>query len=198
MRRLLYASASPYSAKIRMAAAHLGVPLQAEVVDTNAPSGPLAAANPLGKIPVLVEEDGRAIFDSRVIMRHLDRLGEGRLFAAHPDGGLQAQQLEALADGVADCLLAHVYERRFRPEEKVHQPWLDRQWAKSMRGLDALGANPPALDSAIDGGQIALRALLGYLALRFPGQWEAGREALLSWAEAFDRRHPALRELLPS
>ncbi|HEV7252604.1 MAG TPA: glutathione S-transferase family protein [Mesorhizobium sp.] len=198
MRRLLYAPASPYSAKVRMAAAHLGVPLQVEVVDTNAAGGPLSQANPLGKIPVLIEEDGRAIFDSRVILRHLDRLGEGRLFAARPDGGLAAQQLEALADGVADCLLAHVYERRFRPEEKIHQPWLDRQWAKSMRGLDALSADAPMLNGELDGGQIALRALIGYLALRFSGQWEAGREALLSWAADFDRRHPALRELLPS
>ena len=71
--------------------------------------------------------------------------------------------LEALADGLCDCLLAHVYERRFRPEEKLHQPWLDTQWRKVERALDLLNGGPPKLPKKITAGQIALRAALGYL-----------------------------------
>jgi glutathione S-transferase len=193
--RLLYAPASPYSAKVRMAAAFAGIPLEAEVTDTNAMPAALLNANPLGKIPVLIADDGGSVFDSRAIMRHLDRLAGGGLYPADAPG--DAERLEALADGMCDCLLAHVYERRMRPAEKVHEPWVERQWKKAMRALDALEASlpPPA---APDAGRIALRAALGYLALRFGGHWEEGRPGLLGWAERFDAAHPALAELLPA
>ena len=71
-------------------------------------------------------------------------------------------QLEAWADGICDCLLAHVYERRFHPEEKIHQPWLDKQWSKVERALDHLVKETLKLPKKTTGGHIALRACLGY------------------------------------
>jgi glutathione S-transferase len=90
-----------------------------------------------------------------------------------------------------------VYERRFRPEDKIHQPWLDKQWAKAERALDLLNANPPKMTKKATGGQIALRATLGYLALRFEGKWERGRSKLTRWAKRFDERFPELATLTP-
>lgn len=190
--RLLYAPASPYSAKVRMAAAHFGIALQAEVTDVESLPPALLEANPLGKIPVLITDEGEAVYDSRVIMRHLDRLGGRRLFPS-----LAAERLEALADGICDCLLAHVYERRLRPEEKVHTPWLERQWSKTVRGLAALERDPPEMDD-LDGGTIALRATLAYASLRFAGKWEADCPELINWAARFDGRYSALAGLVPA
>ena len=90
-------------------------------------------------------DDGEPIFDSRGITQYLNRQSGGKLFPRNAAKRLEAERLEALADGICDCLLAIVYERRFRPEEKVHQPWIDRQWAKAARGLDLLNASPPKL-----------------------------------------------------
>ena len=73
MPQLMYSPASPYSAKVRMAAAYAAIPLQTMVVDTNADPADLVAANPLGKIPTLVTDEGHAIFDSRVITQYLNR-----------------------------------------------------------------------------------------------------------------------------
>ena len=165
--KVLYAPASPYSAKVRMAAAYAGIALEAVIVDTNAQPAELIAANPLGKIPVLVADDGEAVYDSRAITQYLNRLSGNQLFPRNPAKRTEAERLEALADGIADCALAHVYERRSRPEEIVHQPWLDKQWGKVMRALDHLNANPPKLGKKTTAGQIALRATLGYLDLRF-------------------------------
>ena len=106
--------------------------------------------------------------------------------------------LEALADGICDCALAHVYERRNRPEEKVSQPWLDMQWRKIGRALDLVNANPPKLPKKITAGHIALRATLGYLALRFAGKWEKGRSRLVRWAARFDEKFPDLKACLPA
>ena len=134
MPKLLYAPASPYSAKVRMAAAYAGVPLEAVIVDTNQRPPELIKANPLGKIPTLLTDDGEAVFDSRAITQYLNRISGNALFPRNAAKRGEAERLEALADGICDCLLAHVYERRSRPEEKWHQPWLDKQWGKATRG----------------------------------------------------------------
>src|SRR5690606_26641922 len=108
------------------------------------------------------------------------------------------ERLEALADGICDCLLAIVYEKRFRPEEKIHQPWLDKQWSKVVRALDHLDGAVPRLTSKTDGGQIALRATLGYLDLRFGDRnWRRGGPELSRWTTRFDVRIPQFTELLP-
>lgn len=198
MLKLLYSPPSPYSAKVRMAAAYAGVTLEAVRTDTNNPGEELLRANPLGKIPVLITEDGGAVFDSTAILYYLDRVSKGALFPRNAAKRTDAERLEALSDGICDCLLAHVYERRFRPEEKIHQEWLDKQWTKVTRGLDALNDAPPKLPKKITAGQIALRACLGYLQLRFEGQWERGRPKLVRWIKKFDERFPELAERAPA
>ncbi|HEY6633268.1 MAG TPA: glutathione S-transferase family protein [Rhizobiaceae bacterium] len=198
MPKVFVSSASPYSCKVRMAAAYAGIPLDAVALDTSSPSPEFLAANPLGKIPVLVADDGETIFDSRAITQYLNRQSGNQLFPRNPARRTDAERLEALADGIADCALAHVYERRSRPEEIVHQPWLDKQWTKVERGLDALNAAPPKLGRKITGGHIALRAVLGYLELRFAGKWEKGRGKLKRWAARFDEKFPELKPLLPA
>ena len=198
MAKVLVSSASPYSCKVRMAAAYAGIPLQAVPVETADPPAELLKANPLGKIPVLIADDGETIFDSRAITQYLNRLSGNKLYPRNPAKRTDAERLEALADGIADCALAHVYERRSRPEEIVHQPWLDKQWDKVSRALDALNAEPPRLGRKINGGHIALRAVLGYLDLRFAGKWEKGRGKLKRWAARFDDKFPELKSLLPN
>ena len=197
MPKFLYAPSSPYSAKVRMAAHYVGFPAESVTVETGKDPMELLSANPLGKIPTLVLDDGPSVYDSRVITQYLNRVSGNKLFPRNPQKRLEAEQLEALADGICDCLLAHVYERRSRPEELVHQPWLDRQWEKATRGLDLLNANTPRLTTKLNGGQIAVAAMLNYLNLRFEGKWERGRPKLKRWMKRFQELHPELAALLP-
>jgi glutathione S-transferase len=197
MPKLLYAPASPYSAKVLMAASHVGIAIDLVETQTGPQPQALTSVNPLGKIPCLVTDDGDGIYDSRVIVLHLNRLSGGALFPRNADRRLDAERLEALADGVCDSLLAQVYEHRMRPPELVHQPWLDLQWSKVARALQRLEASPPALGRKIHAGHIALRACLGYLALRFAGRWEKDHRKLVRWAARFDSRFPELARLAP-
>jgi glutathione S-transferase len=196
--KLLYAPASPYSAKVRMSAAYTGIDLEAVVTNTGQQPEELVSANPLGKIPTLVLDDGRVVFDSRAITQYLNRESKNALFPRNADKRTEAEVLEALADGICDCALAIVYERRMRPEEKVHQDWIDGQWRKIARALDHLNANPPKLPKKITTGHIAVRAMLGYLSLRFAGEWERGRSRLTRWATRFDEKFPELKASIPS
>lgn len=173
-----------------MAATYAGIELELVKADTGTPSTELLKANPLGKIPVLIIEDGTTIADSTAILYYLDRVSKGGLFPRNATKRIEVEQLEALADGICDCLLAHVYERRFRREDQVSQEWLDKQWTRVTRALDALNEAPPKLPKKINAGQIAVRACLSYLQLRFEGQWERGRARLVRWAKKFDEKFP--------
>ena len=194
--KLLYAPASPYSAKVRMAARHLGIALEEQVVDTNAAPPELTGPNPLGKIPVLIRKDGGAVFDSRAIMLFLHRESGKKLYPKG-EAGTQAQVLEALCDGITDSLLSVVYERRFRPAEMVYQPWIDRQWDKVSRGLAYLEADLPDPEKSLHGGIFALAAMTGYLALRFEGLWEADHPKLAALPKRFAKAFNAYGKLAP-
>lgn len=198
MTRLLYSPASPYASKVRMAAAWLELPLETEAVTTTDEPGLLIDNNPLGKIPTLVFEDGSALFDSRAIMQEFDRMSGRRLYPRNAQKRMEAERLEALGDGICDTLLAQVYEHRFRPAEKVHQPWLDMQARKTARGLDWLNANAPRVTSKLTGGQFAVAAMLGYLDLRFPDlNWQRGRPKLKRFRDRFAAQFPDYETLKP-
>ena len=192
--KILYSPASPYSAKVRMAARYTGLPIDSEIVKTDDQPAVLVDNNPLGKIPVLLRDDGSSVFDSRAIMQFFDRASGGKLYPADSQTRTEAEVLEALADGITDCLIAHVYERRYRPEEKIHQPWLDKQWSKVSRGLGWLEANPVTFEHGLNGGHIALAALAGYLDLRFAGQWEALWPSHNAFIAEFEARFPVYAE----
>jgi glutathione S-transferase len=186
--KILYSPASPYSAKVRMAARHLGFEVTEVKTDTNAAPAELVDSNPLGKIPVLIRDGEPPIYDSVAIMHFLDRKSGGQLYPKKNEKRTEAEVLEALCDGVMDCLLAIVYERRSREEEKVHQPWIDKQWSKVMRALDYLEKNLPKTGKKLHGGHFALAAMISYLDLRFNGQWAEGRPELASWPDTFAKR----------
>lgn len=195
--KILYSPASPYSAKVRMAAKFAGIDAEAVLTDTNAAPAELVDNNPLGKIPTLITDEGQAIYDSRAIMQFLDRTGGKRLYPRNAVKRTDVEVMEALCDGICDCLLAIMYERRFRPVELVHQEWIDKQWGKAIRALDHLEANLPRITKAPNGGHLALAALIGYLGLRFSGQWERGRPKLKRWSTKFATSFPELDAMLP-
>jgi glutathione S-transferase len=195
--KLLYSSTSPYSAKVRMAAAYLDLGVESVAVNTNEEPAILIDNNPLGKIPVLLRDDAMPVYDSVAIMQFLNRQAKGKLYPRNAEKRTEVDVLEALCDGIIDCLIATIYEKRFRPEEKVHQPWIDKQWHKAIRGLDHLNANLPKTTKQLHGGHFALAALIGYLELRFSGQWEKGRGKLKNWPKRFEKLFPNFQAMKP-
>ncbi len=201
MMQLLAASASPFVRKVRVLLHETGQDGDFETVFVT--TGPMAtdaavaAANPVGKIPTLARDDGPAIYDSRVICRFLDaRAGAGM----YPEGRLwEVLTLEATADGIMDAAVLMVYERRFKPEEVQYGPWLDAQWAKVARALDAIESRWMGhLAGRLDMAQIAVGCALGYLDFRHADRnWRNGRDALAAWYAAFSERD-SMQATVPS
>jgi glutathione S-transferase len=174
-----------------------GLDDQVEVVDVA--TSPLetdpqaAAANPLGKIPALVRLDGPAIHDSRVITRYLDARADGRFY---PEARLwEVLTLEAIAEGIMEAALAMTYEARFRPEEIRYAPWVEGQWAKVARALDAVeGRWMSHLAGPLDMSHIALGCALGYLDFRHDARgWRVGHPALEAWYAKMAARDSMMR-----
>jgi glutathione S-transferase len=186
--------ASPFGRKVRIAISLLGLDDRIEVraTDLNDPADTIRVQNPLGKIPVLMLDDGTAYYDSRVILDYLDHLaGGGRIVPRPAPARFAALRLQALCDGILDACVLLVYEDRYRPADKQVQAWIDRQAGKVARGLAALEAAPPALDGTPHVGQIALACLLGYRDLRFGGTWRKDHPRLLEWHDEFAAGVPA-------
>src|SRR5690606_23892401 len=102
------------------------------------------------------------LFDSAVICEYLDaQAGGGKLIPAG-DARWPVLKLQALADGILEAAVLQVYERRFRTEDKVHQPWLDMQQSKVDGALDWLEANPPETGSHPNIGDVTLACALDY------------------------------------
>ena len=97
--------------------------------------------NPLGRVPTLVTDEGEKLMESGAILDYLDE-SAGADRALLPRSGperRQALNLMALATGAAEKGILQIYERVFRPEEKRHQPWLDRcrtQMGGSLSAID--------------------------------------------------------------
>lgn len=196
MSKLLVSLTSPYSSKVRMAATHSGYEFETVLTDTSKPNADLSSVNPLGKIPVLISDKDGAVFDSTVIMQYLNRETGGKLLPRAAAKRLEAERLEAIADGINDCAVAYIYEQRQRPETHVYQGWLDKQWGKVTKALDFLESGSPKLPAKIHSGHIALAAALGYLNLRFPG-WDRGRPKLKRYLKKFADKHAELATMLP-
>lgn len=193
--------ASPFCRKVKVVLHETGQ--VGDVALLPAAGHPIASAemptahNPLGKIPALIREDGPAIYDSRVICRFLnDRANAGLYPASHI---WETLTLEATADGIMDAAVLMVYEARCRPVAMQSHDWVEGQWEKIARTLDALETRWMShLTGPLDIGQIAVGCALGYLDFRHSDRtWRKTRSALDDWATRFSAR-PAMQITEPT
>jgi glutathione S-transferase len=191
---------SPFGRKVRMAISRLGLWDRIEMVkaDPMDANDVLRRDNPLGKIPTLITDDGKAVYDSRVILEYLDHLaGGGRLIPTTWPARVETLTLQAMADGVMDASILIVYEARHRPEALHHQPWLDYQRGKVVRGLTAF-AKQPADSAKFDVGTITAACMLGYLDVRKQVDWRPEFPALVQWLDQFRAKHPEFDATAPT
>lgn len=173
--KLFFSPTSPFVRKVLVVASELGLADRLErvpsVLSPTSPDAALSEANPLGKIPALVRDDGVALFDSRVISDYLESLKapeRAPLVPTTEPERSRVLRLEALADGVVDAGILIRYETALRPEDKRWSDWIDGQGRKVLQGLAVLEREVDTWPSALDRGQIAVVCAIGWLELRKP------------------------------
>jgi len=200
MLTLRASTTSPFVRKVRLAIAILGLAnqIKIEIADTLDPNDNVRQQNPLGKIPTLILEDGSTLFDSRTILEYLDdRAGGERIIPRAGAERFRALREQSLADGILDAGVLRVYEGRFRAAEKHEPKWIEHQAGKINRALDTFEKSPPAFDSTLHVGHIALACALGYLDFRFNGEWRKTHPRLVRWLDEFASKVPAFAETTP-
>lgn len=199
--KLIGSLTSPFVRKVRIVAAEkfieyefvLDVPWEA---NTRVPE-----YNPLGKVPVWVMEDGKTLFDSRVIVEYLESVSPvGHLLPKDARPRIAVKRWEALADGITDAA-ALVFVERKRPAHLQDPAWIQRQMGKVGAGLklmsEELGQQNWCTGEFFCLADIAVGCTLGYLTFRFPDlDWRRQHPNL---SELFDRlmQRPAFKDTVP-
>jgi len=197
--RLYVTPTSPYARKVRIALIEKGLPCDIEQVDLRDPEHAAKEQNPLGKVPVLVANDGTAIYDSTVILQYLELMHpQPALFPVDAKERIHALRLEALADGIMDATIAWVMEHR-RSKDCQDPALLHKQAGKVQSGLAYLQEKArtwtPATEAPLPLEQIAAAAAIGYVDLRAPELLVSCAD-LQRWYLAL-RSRPSLRETTP-
>jgi glutathione S-transferase len=190
----LYASpASPFARKVRIVLHEKRIEYEMIPVDVAPIDNAVVAINPLGKIPVLVLDDGTPVYDSSVIVEYLDTVTPvGRLIPEDARPRMLVKRWEALADGLMDAAVLLVVESR-RPPELQSDMSKARQHGKIGRALAQiahdLGDRAHCCGDAFTLADAAVGSALFYLDFRFPDlPWRADYPSLVRLAERLEKR----------
>lgn len=203
MKTLFYSKTSPFARKVLVTAIELGLADQitVEVAHPLRNADVVAKANPLGKVPCLVLEDGELVVDSPVICHRLMRMA-GDTGAALGQSAVSTaddvERVHAFADGIMDAAVALVMEK-LRPETQQSPLWKERWEMAVQRSLTYLESSETQKlnDSALTLAQIALACALGYLDFRLPAlNWRDAHPQLARWFLAISER-PSLQQTVP-
>jgi glutathione S-transferase len=200
--KLHWSPRSPFVRKVMVFAHETGLADRIECVRTVAAMTKghpgLMKDNPLSKIPTLVLDDGRPLYDSPVICEYLDHLHDGpKLFPEELGPRLTALRRQALGDGYLDLLIFWRNEV-MRPPAQQSQPHLLSQTERHAAVLDTLEADADALArDPLSIGQIAIGCALSYIDFRFAGDpWRDKHQRLAQWHAGFAAR-PSMRATEP-
>jgi len=190
--KLLYQTHSPYARKVLVAAYELG--LQESLTVVHHETSPtrrnedVFALNPLGKVPVLICDDGTVLFDSNVICEYLDGLHAGpALIPSQPEPRYRALKMQALAQGIADAGIAARWDSERRPAELRWPSMHDGQVQKVATACDYLERELGDAQHP-DIGDIALVTALSWVEFRQVYDFARGRPRLARWYAALSAR----------
>jgi len=205
----LYAShTSPYARKVRVVLIEKRLECELIPTDVSVPNNPSLEYNPLGKVPVLVLDDGTPVHDSAVITEYLDTVTPvGRLIPDDARPRMLVKRWEAIADGLLDAAVLLIMESR-RPESELSQAWIERQYGKIQRALDQmshdLGERNYCFGESFSLADAAVGSALYFLDFRFPNiAWRDHYPNLVHFAEkhqhrkSFEETQPPVSMALP-
>ena len=191
--KLLISPTSPFARKARILILEKG--LQCEF----APATPfdddpqVLAVNRLRKIPVLLPDNGAAIFDSPVICDFLDAMSDSpRFVPADAAQRAEVKTREALANGAMESIAAVIMAKRVAPEMSADPAWEKWLLNKANGAFAQFAQSPPAGDNWQDLGDVALFCALDFALFRRPDlDWRADHPKLAAWFDRVNARETA-------
>lgn len=189
---------SPFVRPVRIAIAEKGLDdrVTTEIVNPWEDPEDFLAANPAGRVPTLMTDDGMPIAEASLILRYLD------LIAPEPplvpdDDAEKTLATAALAIGATEAATAVIIGRKSSDgfDTDMVGSKRFRTMAHALRRLDA--SPPHDFSERVDLGNITAITALDYILFRFPDRdWLAELPTLKAWHERQQDR-PSLRATFP-
>lgn len=194
--KLRYSLGSPFARKTVIAAHVLGLIGRLELIDHGAdPDNTVRHINPLHKIPMLIADDGTAIYDSPVILEYLDELaGGGKIIPASGLARYRTLSRLALADGISDSGILIMNEMRHHEGEAISQKWIDLQRGKIKRALAAFENDLP---ESFDAAAMGLFCALMFLSTQ-DWDWRAHAPKAAAWYDHIKTAEPSILATEPA
>ncbi|MFN6563907.1 MAG: glutathione S-transferase family protein [Nostoc sp. ChiSLP01] len=191
VRTLYYTQRSPYARKVRIVLAEKQLPCELKETDINNKSREFLSLSPIGKVPVLVDENGLVFWDSTLIVEYLDETyPQPSFYPGERIERLCCRQGEELADSSIDNIVGLWYETRkgnqadsgtqAKYQSSIHRV-LDVFEQKLTNSAYLFNETLSAVDVAAISG-------LGYYSLRFGHDWQQEYPKLRQWFEVLHQR----------
>ena len=171
MLKLISATPSPFARKFRVALMENDVPFDILTVNPWNANERVHPHNPLGKIPVLLTDPGKPIYESSYILDWLQvHFPEPALLPNDKEKVLEAKYFQVVSDGICEAFVL-LFTERLRSNNKRSHLWENKQFEKIDRRMSAFEAMTPISSFCVGGiftlADIAVVSTVEYLALRF-------------------------------
>jgi glutathione S-transferase len=165
---------SPYVRRVAVSLQLLGLPFEHRSISVFSTFDQFQAINPVVKAPTLVCDNGVVLMDSSLIIDYAESLAApGRtLVPAGIDQRQRALRVTGLALAACEKSVQIIYERKLRPAEKLHQPWVARVTGQMLAACAELEAelvrSPLAADGAIDQAGVSTGVAWHFIQMMVP------------------------------
>ncbi len=191
--KLLYTKRSPFARKVRVIALEKSINLELVDEDLQNKSTRLLDANPLGKVPTLVLDNGTTVYDSPVICQYLDGLSDKALMIPKDlQARVEVLKWEAFADDLM-VVAINLYMEKVRHPSDFNQNFVTAQennlkaaYAYIEKHLDQL--------KNFNLAPVAVASAIGYIHFRLPHFKVQGK--LAQWFEVINQR-PSMQQTIP-
>ncbi|MGB3068189.1 MAG: glutathione S-transferase [Ottowia sp.] len=117
---------SPYVRRTAISLRLLGVDFHHHSLSVFSTYNEFKGINPVVKAPTLVLDDGTVLMDSTLIIDYVEHAAGRSLMSVVQDRRARETGLLGLALAACEKTVQIVYERKQRPAEKQHEPWMAR------------------------------------------------------------------------
>ena len=191
--KLLYTKRSPYARKVRVIALEKDIPLELIDEDLQKKSQRLLEANPLGKVPTLILDNGTTVFDSPVICQYLDGLHDKNpMIPREAQGRIEALKWEAFADDLMTAAI-NLYMEKVRHPDDFHKDFTANLGSNIHSAYRYIEKNLSQLKK-FDLASVAVASAIGYVHFRLPHLKVQG--AVSQWFEEISLR-PSMAQTIP-
>jgi glutathione S-transferase len=191
--KLLYTKRSPYARKVRVIALEKNIPLDLIDEDLQKKSQRLLEANPLGKVPTLILDNGTTVFDSVVICQYLDGLNDKSIMIPREAGErLEVLKWEAFSDDLVTTAI-NLYMEKMRHPQDFHKDFCTTLESNIRGAYKYIEKDLPKLQK-FNLGAVAVASAIGYVHFRLPHLKVEG--ALAKWFDDISKR-PSMAQTIP-